>query len=282
MKYGKKYMFVACAALLLGMQSCDLEEYNPAGSTPDNVYKEQAGFEALVNSAYAFWGGQFYGREDFVLLLNGGGDLWINIANCGYGRQMSKYEELTASVGQIKNTWNRLYEIINDCTPEEEVEIPIPDYAAGWIDFWRGGKYQGGQSVDIDVDMEKIPLFVKAGSIIPFGPVKQYTSQEEGENESLEIRIYPGADASFMIYEDEGNNYNYEKGQFSTIELNWNDAKKELEIGKRKGVFPGMKGKRTFNIVLVSPQSEELESLPLLLGVQSFIISYRRFHVFLI
>lgn len=96
MKYNKKYLFAACAALLLGMQSCDLEEYNPAGSTPDNVYKEQAGFEALVNSAYAFWGGQFYGREDFVLLLNGGGDLWINIANCGYGRQMSKYEELTA------------------------------------------------------------------------------------------------------------------------------------------------------------------------------------------
>lgn len=61
-------MFVACAALLLGMQSCDLEEYNPAGSTPDNVYKEQAGFEALVNSAYAFWGGQFYGREDFCVI----------------------------------------------------------------------------------------------------------------------------------------------------------------------------------------------------------------------
>ena len=58
MKYNKKYLFAACAALLLGMQSCDLEEYNPAGSTPDNVYKEQAGFEALVNSAYAFWGGQ--------------------------------------------------------------------------------------------------------------------------------------------------------------------------------------------------------------------------------
>ncbi|MCD7924636.1 MAG: hypothetical protein LUI85_08045 [Bacteroides sp.] len=72
MKYGKKYIFAACAVLLLGMQACDLDEYNPAGSTPDNVYKEQAGFEALVNSAYAFWGGQFYGREDFVLLLNGG------------------------------------------------------------------------------------------------------------------------------------------------------------------------------------------------------------------
>lgn len=110
----------------------------------------------------------------------------------------------------------------------------LPDYAAGWIDFWRGGKYQGGQSVDIDVDMEKIPLFVKAGSIIPFGPVKQYTSQEEGENESLEIRIYPGADASFMIYEDEGNNYNYEKGQFSTIELNWNDAKKRIGDRQKK------------------------------------------------
>ena len=70
MKYNKKYLFAACAALLLGMQSCDLEEYNPAGSTPDNVYKEQAGFEALVNSAYAFWGGQFYGREDFVFTPN--------------------------------------------------------------------------------------------------------------------------------------------------------------------------------------------------------------------
>ena len=83
MKYGKKYMFVACAALLLGMQSCDLEEYNPAGSTPDNVYKEPAGFQALVHSASAFWVVQFYGREDFVLLLNGAGDRSINITNCG-------------------------------------------------------------------------------------------------------------------------------------------------------------------------------------------------------
>lgn len=148
MKYGKKYMFVACAALLLGMQSCDLEEYNPAGSTPDNVYKEQAGFEALVNSAYAFWGGQFYGREDFVLLLNGGGDLWINIANCGYGRQMSKYEELTASVGQIKNTWNRLYEIINDCNAGleriDQVEFKdkkLRDIRFGELSFMRAYAY---------------------------------------------------------------------------------------------------------------------------------------------
>ena len=148
MKYNKKYLFAACAALLLGMQSCDLEEYNPAGSTPDNVYKEQAGFEALVNSAYAFWGGQFYGREDFVLLLNGGGDLWINIANCGYGRQMSKYEELTASVGQIKNTWNRLYEIINDCNAGleriDQVEFKdkkLRDIRFGELSFMRAYAY---------------------------------------------------------------------------------------------------------------------------------------------
>ena len=124
----------------------------------------------------------------------------------------------------------------------------LPDYAAGWIDFWRGGKYQGGQSVDIDVDMEKIPLFVKAGSIIPFGPVKQYTSQEEGENESLEIRIYPGADASFMIYEDEGNNYNYENGAYTEIPMTWNDAKRTLTIDARRGCYEGMLDERKFTV----------------------------------
>ena len=82
MKY-HKYIMMAALTAMLGLQSCDLEEYNPGGSTAEEVFKTQAGFDALVNSVYAFWGGQFYGREDFVLLLDGGSDTWINIANSG-------------------------------------------------------------------------------------------------------------------------------------------------------------------------------------------------------
>lgn len=162
MKYNKKYIFTAFAALLLGVQACNLDEYNPSGVTTDNVYKQQAGFEALVNSAYAYWGGQFYGREDFVLLLNGGGDLWINIANCGYGRQMSKYEELSASTGQIKNTWNRLYEIINDCNAGlgriDEVDFKdknLRDIRFGELSFMRAYAYWHLVEIFGNVDLRK-------------------------------------------------------------------------------------------------------------------------------
>lgn len=103
------------AMMVCGLASCDLEEYNPAGSTADNIFTSQDGFNALVNSAYAYWGGQLYGREDPVLLWNGGGDEWINIANGGYGRQLSKYQECLSTQGQFSNTWVRLYEIVNDC-----------------------------------------------------------------------------------------------------------------------------------------------------------------------
>lgn len=105
--------------LLLGglffLSSCSLEEYNPGGTTADVVFSTPEGLTALTNSAYVNYGGQFYGREDIVMLTEGGTDLWINIANGGYGRQMTKYQELTPAVGQIRNTWNRLYEIINYC-----------------------------------------------------------------------------------------------------------------------------------------------------------------------
>ncbi len=114
-KYKNYITAVLFGSILLGTQSCELDEYNPGGSTADAVFTEEAGFNALVNSAYAYWGGQIYGREDFVLLINGGSDTWINIANSGYGRQMSKYLEGNSTTGQFFNTWKRLYEIINDC-----------------------------------------------------------------------------------------------------------------------------------------------------------------------
>lgn len=116
MKRYKIYFINALAAAsLLSFSSCDLDEYNPGGSTAEESFKTETGYNTIINAVYAYWGGQLYGREDPVLLFNGGNDEWINIANSGYGRQLSKYEEVLATTGQYKNTWNRLYEIINDC-----------------------------------------------------------------------------------------------------------------------------------------------------------------------
>jgi alpha-D-xyloside xylohydrolase len=94
-----------------------------------------------------------------------------------------------------------------------------------------------------------MPLYVKAGSIIPIGPKVQYATEKKWDD--LELRIYPGADGEFTIYEDEKDNYNYEKGIYSTITFNWNNVKKELTINDRKGSFPGMLNERKFKIILV-------------------------------
>jgi len=134
-----------------------------------------------------------------------------------------------------------------------QMKVYLPEYPAGWVNFWNGASYKGGQTVDVDIDLTKIPLFVKAGSILPLGPTRQFAAEET--DEPWEIRIYPGADAIYSVYEDEGNNYNYEKGAFCTFELSWNDAERVLAISDRKGKFPGMKQKMTFNVVIVSPQS---------------------------
>ena len=95
-----------------------------------------------------------------------------------------------------------------------------------------------------------MPLYAKAGSIIPIGPKVQYATEKKWDN--LEIRIYPGADGEFTLYEDENDNYNYEKGVYSTITFKWDDAKKTLTISDRNGSFPGMISQRKFNIVKVS------------------------------
>ncbi|MDL2303411.1 glycoside hydrolase family 31 protein [Dysgonomonas sp. OttesenSCG-928-D17] len=131
--------------------------------------------------------------------------------------------------------------------------VYLPEYEAGWFDFWNGKKIKGGQVIDTEVDIKKTPLYVKAGSIIPLGDEKQYTSEKS--DEPYEIRIYTGADARFTIYEDEGDNYNYEKGKFSTFSFIWNDAERKLKITKREGEFSGMQKDMTFNIVIVKPES---------------------------
>jgi alpha-D-xyloside xylohydrolase len=120
---------------------------------------------------------------------------------------------------------------------------------ASWYDFWTGEKLSGGQNVNKETPLDIIPLYIKAGSILPFGPKVQYATEKEWDN--LEIRVYPGANGDFTLYEDEGDNYNYEKGAFSTITFTWNDAKKVMTINDRNGSFTGMLAKRKFNIVIV-------------------------------
>jgi alpha-D-xyloside xylohydrolase len=121
---------------------------------------------------------------------------------------------------------------------------------ADWYDFWTGEEHAGGVTVSKETPLDIIPLYVKAGSIIPFGPSVQYATEKRWDD--LQIRIYPGADGEYTLYEDENDNYNYEKGAYSTITFTWNEAKKKLTIGDRKGLFPGMLSERKFNIVRVS------------------------------
>jgi alpha-D-xyloside xylohydrolase len=133
-------------------------------------------------------------------------------------------------------------------------DVYLPENKAGWYNFWTGKKSLGGQTVKTAAPIGQIPLFVKAGSIVPFGPEKQYTS--ERADSVIELRVYAGADATFKLYEDDGVSYNYEHDKYATILIQWNDLKKELVIGERKGEFEGMLKNRKFEIVLVDKKSE--------------------------
>lgn len=118
-----------------------------------------------------------------------------------------------------------------------------------WYDFWTAERFSGGNKVSRQTPLDIIPLYVKAGSVIPVGPSVQYAEEKKWDN--LEIRVYPGANGKFVLYEDEHDNYNYERGVYSTIIFNWDDAKKTLTISDRNGSFPGMLRERKFNIVIV-------------------------------
>jgi alpha-D-xyloside xylohydrolase len=129
-------------------------------------------------------------------------------------------------------------------------ELYLPK-CAGWYDLYSGKFYSGAEKINADAPYERMPVFVKAGSIIPFGPELQYTSEKPAD--TITLNVYTGADASFNLYEDEGTNYNYEKGAYSIIPINYNEATKTITIGDRKGSFHGMLQKRIFRINIISP-----------------------------
>jgi alpha-D-xyloside xylohydrolase len=118
-----------------------------------------------------------------------------------------------------------------------------------WYDFWTNEKYTGGQDISFETTIHSIPLFVKTGAIIPIGPEVQYAEEKAWDN--LEIRIYPGANGEFVLYEDEFDNYNYESGKYSEIKFSWNDEANQLTISDREGDFQGMLGERQFNVKVI-------------------------------
>jgi alpha-D-xyloside xylohydrolase len=132
---------------------------------------------------------------------------------------------------------------------EKTREVYLPAHAT-WYDFWTGDAFEGGRTIKADAPIDKIPLFVRAGSIIPMGPFLQYSTEKPAD--PIELRIYPGADGRFTLYEDENDNYNYEKGVHATIDFRWDDAQRQLTIADREGEFPGMLKERTINVVVVS------------------------------
>ena len=136
---------------------------------------------------------------------------------------------------------------VTDFTVEKTATKYLPA-GTDWYDFWTGKLYRGGQSVTLQTALNRVPMFVRAGSILPLGPEMEYVGQKAWDN--LEIRIYPGADGTFTLYEDEGDGYNYEQGVYATIQFTWNNARRALTISQRKGSYPGMLIARQFTIVL--------------------------------
>ncbi|RZM22203.1 MAG: DUF5110 domain-containing protein, partial [Pedobacter sp.] len=125
----------------------------------------------------------------------------------------------------------------------------------GWYDLFSGQFHKGGQAIKADAAYGKMPVFVKEGSIVPIGPAIQYTSEKT--DKPLTLYVYTGKDASFTLYEDEGTNYNYEKGSFSNILITYNEADKNLTIEDREGDFAGMQINRVFNIVILTPKNKK-------------------------
>jgi alpha-D-xyloside xylohydrolase len=128
-------------------------------------------------------------------------------------------------------------------------ELYLPK-STDWYDFWTGKRFNGGQTITTDAPLDKIPLFVKAGSIIPIGKFIEYAGQKSAD--SLEIHLYKGADGQFDLYEDEGDNYNYEKGSYTIIPFRWDEKSQTITIDDRQGEYPGFPVKRIFNIVFVN------------------------------
>ena len=154
-------------------------------------------------------------------------------------------DQLIMDNGQLTINWQ-----------ETKSAVKYLPKGATWYDFWTNKSYKGGQNVTLETRIDRVPMFVRAGSILPLGPEMQYVGEKAWDN--LEIRVYPGANGSFTLYEDEGDSYSYERGVYSTITFSWNDKARQLTIGARKGEFLGMLMSRRFTVVLPDGRQQQV------------------------
>ena len=129
--------------------------------------------------------------------------------------------------------------------------VYLPATPGGWYDFWTGAAVAGGQTIDAPAPYDAIPLHVRAGAIVPFGPELQYATEKRAD--PLTLWVYAGADGEYSFYEDDGESYGYERGEFARVPMRWDDAKRTLTLGARAGSFEGMLAERTLQVVLVEP-----------------------------
>lgn len=141
-------------------------------------------------------------------------------------------------------------QVSEDLSTESVVKVALPK-GADWYDFWSGKLHASAETVTEPLALDRFPLYVKAGSILPLGPAIEWATQES--DEPVELRVYTGADAAFTLYEDDNETYDYEKGAFVKIPLTWSEKAKTLTIGAAKGKFPGFKAERSFKVVFVTP-----------------------------
>jgi alpha-D-xyloside xylohydrolase len=141
----------------------------------------------------------------------------------------------------------------------EKVRSVYLPTGSDWYDYWTGELYSGGQTIMAPAPLDQLPIYARSGSIIPIGPEIQFTGEKP--HAPIELQIYPGQDGCFPLYEDEGDNYNYEQGSFTRIPLRWLDDHQVLDIGDRQGFYPGMKHKQKFLLTLKSAMNNN-EGLP--------------------
>jgi alpha-D-xyloside xylohydrolase len=166
-----------------------------------------------------------------------------------YDLRLEYYDEILGA--SVKLRWTlpsdrRAAEVVPSGPMLRQVYLPA---GTSWYDFWTGERISGGRTIDLPAPLETMPLHVRAGSIVPLGPDMQYANEKPAD--PIELRVYPGVDGRFDLYEDEGDGYAYEKGVFTTIPIEWSEAERSLTIGARRGAFPGMPERRTFHVVFV-------------------------------
>jgi alpha-D-xyloside xylohydrolase len=161
--------------------------------------------------------------------------------------------------------------------PFDGTEKARPVYlptGAGWYDFWTGRYFEGGQTIQADAPIQILPLFVRAGSILPIGPEIQYADQ--AVNEPLELRIYTGQDSTFELYFDEGDRYTYEQGAYATVRIDWEDDRKRLTINDRSGSYPGMPAMLQFKVVLCTKDNKSVEPKFISFAGKSTVLTFSR------